>query len=186
MIWASLTCSVVCCLWYVHQLSVGLLTAGHVFFFKFGLVLVSCDLLLLALGLRLWSKLAAGHIVSGQLAWLLPCLVAAGHWFSFTELWSLKFGNGSLGPVDCLIVCVWLCVLRSACACGCQPCLWCTVVCYVLWDYESMTLISYELIYVLFICLNMDYAWLQLLRRANCFKWLHVSMFPFCVIDSRS
>ena len=35
-------------------------------------------------------------------------------------------------------------------------------------------------------CLHMDYAWLLLLHRAHCFKWLHISMFPFCVTASRS
>jgi hypothetical protein len=36
-----------------------------------------------------------------------------------------------------------------------------------------------------FICLHVDYAWLHLLRRDNALKWSHVSMFPYCVIDSR-
>ena len=150
MIWASLTCSVVCLCSFIYCV--------------FG-----------------WWHLAAGHVLF--LIWTCTC-----------EL--------SVGPVDCLLS---VTVSESSVGlgplpvCGCLACmwtvnLWCTavslwLVCYVIVaslpvNCDVLCVVASLCVAFIRICFN---AWLQLLRRANCFKWLHVyRCFYFCVIDSRS
>ena len=166
MIWASLTCSVVY-LWYVHVLCVWLLAAGHVLF-----LIWTCT-----------CELSVGPV---------GCLIVSCLWLcEWVECWTCGCAFcvvplhvcGCLAslPVNCDVL-LWLVCYVAQWLCDCTVVLCCC---------QPVILSSTQAVVWICCChsvlLSSVYAWLQLLRRANCFKWLHVyRCFRFYVINSRS